>query len=84
LVLLLIPIFWGAAVTAERHLRFQHAYRTVYEKAAAVKNPPLKVHCRLYATPFESELHKVVFARSPDASWVLRPDGSFGRRKRAP
>ncbi len=81
-LLLLVPIVWGAGVTATRHFQFQRAYLGVYEKAASVKKPPLHVHCRFYERPFEYAARDVVFGRFPNARWELKSDGSFVRKDR--
>jgi hypothetical protein len=77
--LLLVPLLWGAAITVERHHRFQESYRAIYDQAATVKKP-LFVDCEFYDRPFAHRYRGVVFGRLPEASWIFTSDGMLRRR----
>ena len=80
LVLVLVPLAWGASTTVRRHLRVQSAYVTVYAAAQATTERPMRVDCRLYSEPFHHRLRGVEFGRFEDAAWQLRLDGTLVRR----
>jgi hypothetical protein len=82
IALLIVPLTWGAVVTADRHIRFQKAYRAVYEVAEQSQDDVLLVDCPRYRGS-EHLFHAyrgVKFGHFPDAVWLLRLDGSLVRR----
>lgn len=80
LLFLLIPVIWGAGITADRHFRFQQAYRALYHMAASAASSPLAVHCNFYDPVFHYRFRHLVIGHLPDARWEFRSDGTLSRR----
>jgi len=80
LLFLLIPVIWGAGITADRHFRFQRAYRALYHVAASAASSPLAVHCDFYDPVFHYRSRHLVIGHLPDARWEFRSDGTLSRR----
>ncbi len=83
LAAVLVPLAWGAVLTADRHIRFQHAYRTVYDLAARTEPPPLVVDSPLYrgSERYHHPARRLLLGAFPDARWHLRLDGQLVDRR---
>jgi hypothetical protein len=78
-VIAVLPLLiWGGAVTARRHVQFQHAYLELYEVAESAEQP-LRVFCRFYDPVFEYEFRNLEIGRLRDSRWEFTADGELNR-----
>ncbi len=75
MLILMIPILWGAYETYSGYGKYQKVYQNIYQLAEKHDDGPLKVHFPRF--PLEDKRRNLLIGKYPNAGWYL--DAESGR-----